>query len=266
MIPAISPEVRGQLTPEATDEIHHTLENGAVCTVCEAPIRPELERRPSVLGLQEPDGRLLIRFAHERCADSRRIILDGPLSSPRPPASTPEHRPMLAWALAARRQALPTVILACDVDHLTDLDVPGRPLLEALRLDGLRGGDDISKLRPALHSSIMVSRAHSTLSVECGYGRQHLAIAEGGPVRPLLHVAARQRELLLVVGQRLQLGGADLGETERQLRFGDALAARVDYVDPDLAGVPLRRRRLRAAGVRILALAPSARAAARARR
>ena len=247
MIPAMRPDVQCLISPETAEEIAHTLSTGrATCTVCETAIRPELEDQPSVLALQAPDGRTLIRFAHQQCAESRLIHLAQmpPPTLESAPDQVPHARESeLAWALSARPRVVPTVILTCDVDEFETLDVRGRALLDALRLDGLQGGGPLEQLKPARQGAISVHRDQATLCLTTPYGVERLGLGDLGRTLPLLHVAARQHELLLMLGEQLAIGAGNLERADRSVRDNEAIAARVAYTDPELASQPLRGRR-----------------------
>ena len=265
MIAAIDPQLRLELSDETLAEVMHTVSLGVTCSVCEAPLRPEQQGQANVLVLRErTSGETLVRFAHDTCAPSRLIEVDRlPVSAPA--AKPAPRRTAFAWALSVRVDILPTVVLAWDVDLVSHLAVGGRVLLDALRLEGLCGGRPLAEIAPRRYAGITARREAGTLALECVHGRELLAIGDLDRVRPLLHVAARQRELLLVVGERLALDGGDLDEAERRLQFGEALAARVTYSDPELAAIPLRDRRALRLGRRLVGLTPSARARKRRR-
>jgi hypothetical protein len=260
VIAAIDPQLRLELSDETLDEVVHTVSLGVTCSVCEAPLRPDQHGHANVLLLRErTSGDTLVRFAHETCAPSRLIEVDR-LPAPAPAAKPAPRRAEFAWALSVRVNILPTVVLAWDLELVTHLAVGGRVLLDALCLEGLRGGRPLAQIAPRHYAGITARREAATLALECVHGRELLAIDDLDRVMPVLHVAARQRELLLVIGERLALDGGDLDEAERRLLFGEALAARVTYSDPELAAIPLRDHRALRLGRRLVGLTPSARA------
>lgn len=242
----MSPDVRMALSGEAIDRVYRTLScGGAVCTVCETEIVARHERSPSVLVLRGPDGPTQVRFAHERCAESRVIELDRrPVpAGERPAADTSRRRQAAAWALCARHRKVPTVVLACDAARLAQLDVRGQTLVDALRLDGLRGGSGLQTFQPPRYHEISLTREASVLWLVTEYGSEPLQLASLQLTLALLMVAAHQRELLLVLGAGLELASGTLARTEQLLCDSEAVAARVRFEDAELAGRPLRSAR-----------------------
>lgn len=263
MTAAIAPELADELAPETVDAIAHALTESPQCTVCELPIRPELEANPSVIALRRPDGTAAIRFAHELCAAPRVITVECPAPPPAQPMHpTPEasvHDPF-AWTLSARARILPTVALVCDVSQFAAVEISGETLLDALRVEGLRGGRPVDQLRPGPTERLSLEREDAILHLGTPWGTEPLALTNTHSTIALLHFAARQRTMLLILGCDLALATGTLEETERQLCFADAIATEVSYSDTELAHVPLRpgpRRRVTRAA---LALTPSARA------
>jgi hypothetical protein len=264
---AIDPQARVLLTQDTLEEIEDALAQGVTCTVCETPIRPEHDEPASILVLRPPArARMLIRFAHQRCAAPRLIDIDHPLQAPAPPPVREPRHAELAWALAARGSLTPTIILAWDLELASAVEVRGRILLDALRLHGLRGGRPLEQIQPARTQAITITRDGATLAIDCEYGCEPLVLPDLHSVLPALHVAARQREILLIAGERLSLGASDLAEAERRLCYGEAVAARVGYSDPELASIPLHSNSRRRIARRLLTLTPSTRARARHRR
>jgi hypothetical protein len=261
--PKVAPDLVDELSPETMREIEETLAGSPVCTVCDLPIRPELEPEPSVIALRHADGTAAIRFAHKDCAAPRLITAARPPTPALTAAGTsepPAADDATAWALLVREYGLPTVTLVCDVDQFAALDVRGEPLLAALRLDGLRGGRPIDQLQPAPSDTITVTRDSAHLQLHTPWGREPLELTDSRNTVALLHLAARQGAILVILGRGLALGAGTLDETERQLCFADAIATTAAYTDPELAAVPLHGHGRRRIVRQLAALAPSRRA------
>lgn len=237
----MSAAVRDALPADAEAQIAEALRAGdATCTVCDATISAG-EPGPSVLALTAPDGRTRIRLAHAQCAESRLIGVD---HLPTPPYGAPAADELcLTWVLAARPRRVPTVILVCDVDRLEQLDVGGSTLIGALRLDGWRGGDALEDLQPRHRGEFNVVRVDAGLWLNTPFGAQPLLLSETDPSSALLEVAARQGQILIVLGSDLGLVPSALDGVDARLRHGEAIAARVSFADARPGASPRRRRR-----------------------
>jgi hypothetical protein len=250
--------LRSLLGDETIDAVISVLERGVTCTICVGPIGPQDDGRTSAITLRRVrDGDTLICFAHETCSPSRLIEVEE-----LPGVGEPEHAPPVAkreWALSVRTTLLPMVVLVWDIDRIEQLEVTGRALLASLRLDGLTGGRPVETITAPRVSSLRVDRAGAALRIATRHGSEVLALDNLQAAQPALQLAAHQKQMLLVVGERLGIGGEDLEEVDRQLQYGDAVAAIVAYRDDELAAVPLRDRRARPAGRRLLSLMPSQR-------
>jgi hypothetical protein len=260
----IAPALADALAPETLDTIEHALTGSPLCTVCDSSISPGLEENPSVIALLRPDGTAMIRFAHELCAPPRVIAVERP--APPPPAQRTHPTPKvtaqdgLTWMLSVRDGMLPTVALVCDVNQFAALEISGETLLNTLRVEGLRGGRPIDQLRPAATDRLSLEREDAILHLVTLWGAEPLALTDATATIALLHLAARQHAMLLILGCDLALTTGTLEETERQLCFADAIATEVTYSDTELANVPLRPGPRRRAAQVALALTPSARA------
>jgi hypothetical protein len=256
----IDAQLRLLLSHEVLGELDATLARSADCMICQAPLPSDPGEVVCVLALRERgSGRKLLRFAHETCSPSRLINVE---RLPGEVRETPPSAPAgveLAWALAVRRGALPSVVLAWDAAQITQLEVTGGVLVESLRLEGMSGGRPIEQIRPPRVDSLSVTRSGTMLVVATIHGQERLALGDLQTARVALQLAAHQRELMVVVGERLALGRFDLEEADRMLRFGEAFAARAVYHDDELAGLPLRPSRRRCAGRMLLGMTPSKR-------
>jgi hypothetical protein len=261
VIAAIDPHLRVRLDDQTIDAIGHAVAGAVPCMICLGWLHGENDDRASVVALREREtGETLVRFAHPGCSPSRLIEVQrlpgtaGGLDDEGPRAD-------LAWALSARRALLPTIVLVWDTACVAQLDVTGRVLVDSLGLEGMRGGRPIEQLTPPRLDALSARRDGAALTIRTRYGEEALAIEDLEAATPALHVAARQRELMLVAGERLALGGSDLDQTDRALICGDAIAAIVAYRDEQLAAVSLRaaRRRRRRSRRRLLSLLPSER-------
>jgi hypothetical protein len=179
-----------------------------------------------------------------------------------PALDEPHHVPAsaeLEWALSVRTAVLPMVVLVWDLERIEQLEVRSRALLASLRLDGLTGGRPLETIAAPSVSSVSVDRDTDTLQITTRHGSERLALPDQQAVRPALQLAAHQKQLLLVVGERLGLGAQDLDQVDRELQYGDALAATVAYNDDELASLPLHDGRVRRLGRGALSLMPSQR-------
>ncbi len=258
MIAAIDPELRALLSDETIGAIATAVERGVTCMICAGSISPQNGGRASAVALRRAsDGETLIRFAHEACSPSRLIEVEE-----LPGVGERQHTPRSGeheWTLSVRAAVLPMVVLVWDLERIEQLEVTGRALSASLRLDGLTGGRSVETIKPPLVTSVSIQRERATLRITTRHGSERLALGDQHAARPALHLAAHQKQLLLVVGERLDLGGQDLDEVDRQLRYGDAIAAIVAYRDDELAAMPLRDGRMRRLGRGVLSVMPSRR-------
>jgi hypothetical protein len=163
------------------------------------------------------------------------------------------------WALAVRPSQLPMVVLAWDLGRIEQLAVTGGALAASLRLDGFSGGSPLETVRPPRATSVSVGRRGSVLQITTRHGQEPLALGIQPAARSVLQLAAHQRQLLLIVGERLGLGSESLDRADRDLRYGEALAAAVAYRDDELAALPLRPGRARRLARGLRSVMPSER-------
>jgi hypothetical protein len=258
MIAVIDPELRSLLNDETVGAIISAVQRGVTCMICARPMGPEDDGHANAVALRRvSDGDTLIRFTHETCGLSRLIEVDE-----LPEMSEVERAPWdagLEWALSVRTDVLPMVVLVWDLDCIEQLPVTRHALLASLRLDGLTGRRPVDAIKPPVVNSVSVHRERSVLQIETRHGIERLALDDEQAVRPALLLAAHQKQMLLIVGERLGLGGHDLDEVDRQLLYGDALGAVVAYHDDELAAMPMHLGRMRRFGRGALSLTPSQR-------
>jgi hypothetical protein len=259
MIAAIAPPLRLLLDDEIITEIVQTAARGVHCMICDQPIG-DYDERANVVALRQRDtGETLIRFAHLGCGESRLIDVDvlpaeQKTLEPGHPARQTQH----AWTLTARGTQ-PAIVLVWDVAAAAHTQLRGERLLAALHIEGMRGGRDIEQIKPPRLDSLAVSRDGATLVIETPHGRELLELADPAAPAMGLHFAAKRRELVLVCGYKLALDGISLDEAERQLQYGEAVAAIVAYDDPELAAWSPRETRRRRTLRRLAGLTPTAR-------
>jgi hypothetical protein len=263
MIASIDPHLRSRLDDQTIDAIVDAVAGGVPCMICSGWLRGGHEDTATVVAVRAQDtGETLVRFAHPACSPSRLIEVQRLPAGVIDPLGSEELGPDLTWALSARGVLLPTIVLVWDAVSAAQLGVAGGVLLDSLCLEGMRGGRPIDRLGPPRVKALTARREDLLLIIATPHGEQALAIEELDGAMAALHVAARQGEIVLVVGERLGLGGADLDQTDRALIAGDAIAGIVAYRDEELAAVSLRaarRRRRRSRRRGVLSLMPSAR-------
>jgi hypothetical protein len=258
VIALIEPELRSLLGEETISAIVKAVDCGVTCMICAGWMDADGDGRASAVALRcASDGDTLIRFAHETCSPSRLIEV-----AELPDIGEPQHTPPraeLEWALSVRTDVLPMVVLVWALERIEQLEVTGRALLASLRLDGLTGGQPVETIKPPRVESVSVDREAATLRITTRHGSERLALGDPQAARPALQLAAHQEWMLLVVGEHLGLGGRDLAEVDRQLQYGDAVAAIVAYKDDELAAMPMHDGRARRLGRGVLSQMPSQR-------
>jgi hypothetical protein len=275
--------LREDLDDDTLTAIALEVAGGVCCVVCGAALAGAVSGRANVVAFRMPGSlERAIHYADVSCAPSQLIDVAvlpdddevagligrdfrGVLGANEDDVDG-DAGERLSWALSSRTGGLPSIILALDLNQVEDLRVSGLVLLKALRIEGFCGGRDLETLVAPPTSRVTMSREGEVLSVHTRYGDEQLGLIGDPVLRDALHLAAVQREILLVVGVDLRLRAGSLDEVERQLQFSGAVAAAVPYSDPELARKPLWGSRRHRVGRRLLSITPSARRTRRAQR
>lgn len=242
-VPIIDPDVRALLDDKTLGRIYAVATQRQLCFRCGKDIRAGASEHATVLLLRKTGtDQVAIYYTHELCAASQIFDvaeLPEPTDGAQLQRPTLQHRPV---AFTARREE-PAIVLAWDLDVDSDMEIDPLHLMHALSQEGMTSGRYLDEARLPTIEALRVLHADGLLRIRTRHGEQHFHLPDDLLLHDMVHLAAKTKKVVLVIGQELHLGGSASGAVDNALHAGRALAAIVPFEDPVLAKRRLRKPR-----------------------